>query len=116
MNSTNHINFNALIPNFERRTCEIGDQTFDITEVPMAVGVAFTRAKIDPLYTTTDALVDATLVMLNQGRDQKEWVDRAWLAAHIPGTAFSTITDQILAPFWNPPLKEGAGQLPKKKA
>ena len=115
MSNPNHLDFNALIPKFERRTCDLGDQTFDITDVPMGVGVAFTRSNIDPLYTRVDALIDATLCMLNQKRDSKEWVDRDWLNQHIPGTAFGTVTDQILAPFWNPPKKEGPETQPQKK-
>jgi hypothetical protein len=117
MSAPLNLNFNELIPSFEKRTCQIGDQTFDITNVPMGVGVCFTRSRIDPRYPSTDALIDATLIMLNQAREQKDQVDRAWLEQNVPGSVFSRITDQILAPFWNPPKKEGGKEeiAPQKK-
>lgn len=92
--------FDAIIPKFEKRTVKLGGRIFDVTEVPMGVGALFTRAKLDFGYTFSDAIVDATLLMLNQKLNQNEHVDRAWLSEHLPGTHFGTFTDTVLAPFY----------------
>jgi len=115
MTSPNHINFNALIPKFDKRTCEIGDQTFDISNVPMGVGVVFLRSQTDSMYTTADATIDATLIMLNQKRDANNWISRSWLEERIPGSALIKVTNHVLHPFWNPPQKEGAETSLQKK-
>lgn len=106
--------FDAIIPKFEKRTVKLGGRVFDITEVPLGVGALFTRAKLDFGYTFTDAIQDATIVMLNQRLKQDEYVDRNWLKDNLPGTHFGQFTDSVLAPFYSGQKKAVQETIPEQ--
>lgn len=96
------IDLDAIIPKRdEEREVKLGGRTFNVSDIPVGVAVAFLRVKTDPSYTLSDAMIDASVSMLNQKQPDTEKIDRAWLLGIVDGATLEPITDVILSPFYN---------------
>jgi len=96
------IDLDAIIPKRdEEREVKLGGRTFNVSEIPVGVAVAFLRIKTDPSYTLSDAMIDGSVSMLNQKLPDGEKIDRAWFLGVVDGATLEPITDVILTPFYN---------------
>jgi len=96
------IDLDAIIPKRdEEREVKLGGRTFNVSEIPVGVAVAFLRIKTDPSYTLSDAMIDGSVSMLNQKLPDGEKIDRAWFLGLVDGATLEPITDVILTPFYN---------------
>jgi len=96
------IDLDAIIPKRdEEREVKLGGRTFNVSEIPVGVAVAFLRIKTDPSYTLSDAMIDASVSMLNQKQPDEDKIDKAWFLGVVDGATLEPITDVILTPFYN---------------
>ena len=96
------IDLDAIIPKRdEEREVKLGGRTFNVSEIPVGVAVAFLRIKTDPSYTLSDAMIDGSVSMLNQKLPDGEKIDRAWFLGVVDGATLEPITDVILTPSYN---------------
>ena len=101
MVSKSTIDLDAIIPKREEeREIKLGGRTFVCSDIPVGVGIAFLRVRTDPTYSLPDAMIDASIAMLNQGLPDGEKIDRAWLLGVLDGSTIEPITDVILSPFY----------------
>jgi len=97
----NLIDLDALIPKREEeRIVSLGGREFNVSSVPVGVAMAFLRARVDIGYSLTDAMIDGSVSMLNQGLPDGEQIDRAWFLSVVDGASFESICDVILLPFF----------------
>jgi len=96
------IDLDAIIPKRdEEREVKLGGRTFNVSDIPVGVAVAFLRVKTDPSYTLSDAMIDASVSMLNQKQPDEDKIDKAWFLGIVDGATLEPITDVILSPFYN---------------
>ena len=101
MTKRNLIDLDALIPKREEeRVVSLGGREFNVSGVPVGVAAAFLRARVDSQYTLTDAMIDGSVSMLNQGLPDNEQIDKAWFMSVVDGASFESVCDVILLPFF----------------
>lgn len=95
------IDLDALIPKrSEEREVTLGGKTFNVSDVPVGVAAAYLRVRADPSYTLSDAMIDGSVAMLNQGLQDAEKINRSWFLDLVDGVTLEAFCDVILDPFY----------------
>lgn len=84
----------------EERIVKLGGRQFDVSLVPVGVAATFLKGRIDPSYSSTEAMTDAAVIMLNQSLPTAEQINKEWFLLHVDGSAFEAVIDVILSPFF----------------
>ena len=101
MAKRNIIDLDALIPGRDdEREIQLGGRIFKCPDVPVGIGAAYMKTRVDPTYPLSDFVIDASIMMLNQDLPKEERIDKSWFLEQINGGVLEPITDVILAPFY----------------